>query len=363
MKNIAFYISGHGFGHAVRSIELMKALTRLDPFLFFYVKTSAPQWLFRLNACCNYIYSYQENDVGTIQVDFENVDKKATLKAVRSMLRGSRKFVAAEKEFLQKERIRLVLADIPPLAFAAAAAAGCPAVAVTNFSWDWIYGEYVNELPAFEPFIARIRRQYAKAQMLYRLPMHGELTAFRKIVDVPLISRRAQRKPGDVRRMLGLADDGRPLILIALRPSDFRRIDRENLLARSSYRFILFGQEQPVAGFINLPNDIIPFQELVNAVDVVVSKPGYGIVSECFVNQTPLLYTSRNDFLEYHALHATLDECANAAHLPPSDFFTGNWHKAIDALLDTPWDGVPLATNGAEVVARHILHEFADRLQ
>ena len=35
------------------------------------------------------------------------------------------------------------------------------------------------------------------------------------------------------------------------------------------------------------------------AADVVVSKPGYGIVSECIVNGAALLYTSRGRFAEY----------------------------------------------------------------
>ena len=33
----------------------------------------------------------------------------------------------------------LVVGDVPPLAFEAAAEAGVDSVAVANFSWDWIY--------------------------------------------------------------------------------------------------------------------------------------------------------------------------------------------------------------------------------
>jgi hypothetical protein len=44
--NIAFYISGHGFGHASRSIELIRALLERQPGLRVVVSTPAPQWLF-----------------------------------------------------------------------------------------------------------------------------------------------------------------------------------------------------------------------------------------------------------------------------------------------------------------------------
>ena len=36
--------------------------------------------------------------------------------------------------------------------------------------------------------------------------------------------------------------------------------------------------------------------------DVVVTKPGYGIISEAIANDAALLYTSRGDFVEYNVL-------------------------------------------------------------
>ena len=41
------------------------------------------------------------------------------------------------------------------------------------------------------------------------------------------------------------------------------------------------------------------YEDLVRAVDVVATKPGYGIISECIANDTALLYTSRGHFAEY----------------------------------------------------------------
>ncbi len=41
------------------------------------------------------------------------------------------------------------------------------------------------------------------------------------------------------------------------------------------------------------------YEDLVAAVDIVITKPGYGIISECVANETALLYTSRGRFAEY----------------------------------------------------------------
>ena len=50
----------------------------------------------------------------------------------------------------------------------------------------------------------------------------------------------------------------------------------------------------------------VRYEDLVRAVDVVISKPGYGIISECVANDTALLYTSRGDFIEYDVFVAEM---------------------------------------------------------
>ena len=46
MTAVAFYISGHGFGHASRQIEVINAFGVLRPDVRIVVRTSASAWLF-----------------------------------------------------------------------------------------------------------------------------------------------------------------------------------------------------------------------------------------------------------------------------------------------------------------------------
>jgi 3-methyladenine DNA glycosylase Mpg len=43
---IVLYVSGHGFGHASRDIELIRALRARRPDTRVIVRTSVPRWLF-----------------------------------------------------------------------------------------------------------------------------------------------------------------------------------------------------------------------------------------------------------------------------------------------------------------------------
>ena len=98
-----------------------------------------------------------------------------------------------------------MIADIPPLAIAAARRAGIPSIVVGNFTWDWIYAYY----PRFERMapgvISTIARAYADADLALRLPVHGGFDSMAAVtVDIPFIARRSARDPAETRRRLGI---------------------------------------------------------------------------------------------------------------------------------------------------------------
>lgn len=354
MRHIAFYISGHGYSHAVRAIEIIKALSHQNPYLFFHIKTTTPQWFFRLHLDGNYLYYQQDNDIGAVQHDYFEIDKAATLARAQRLLQQEPEFVDNEVRFLQQRRVKLVIGDLPPAVFAAAAEAGLPAVAVGNFSWDWIYAGYLAEFPEFAGVIRRVRQSYGTATLLLRPPLHGGLRCFARVIDIPLITRHAVHQPRDVRRLLKLTDDGRPLVLIALRAADLQRIHLNPLAADSRFAFVAMHPQALAPGIHCVDPDCLPFQDLVSIADVVVAKPSYSIVADCLAQQKPLLYTTRTDFREYRVLARGAQQYGTSEWLPASRFFAGQWAAALNKLLRRGWQGQEIASNGAEVAAAEI---------
>lgn len=100
----------------------------------------------------------------------------------------------------------------------------------------------------------------------------------------------------------------------------------------------------------------IPQWDLVAAADVVVSKPGYGIVSECVANDTALLDTSRGRFIEYDLFVAAMPRILRCRYVSQEDLLAGGWADAIDALLAQPAPPERPAVNGAEAAAEQILN-------
>ena len=200
---IVFYVSGHGFGHASRSIELIRALLTRRPDARVVVRTAAPRRLFTAMADApapTVDVQALEADTGIVQVDSLRLDEEETARQAARFHATFDRRVAGEADLLQRERADVVIGDIPPLAFAAAARAGVPSVAVGNFTWDWIYSIY----PAFDRLapdvIPAIRRAYATTTHALRLPLHGGFEPMadgdaRHPVHRPPVGARSRRHP------------------------------------------------------------------------------------------------------------------------------------------------------------------------
>ena len=89
--------------------------------------------------------------------------------------------------------------------------------------------------------------------------------------------------------------------------------------------------------------------------EAVVSKPGYGIISECIANDAALLYTSRGHFPEYDVLVDQMPKYLRTAFVSHDALFACKWERDIDKLLAQPKIKKKPETNGAEVAAEILL--------
>lgn len=346
---IVFYISGHGFGHASRSIELLTELAARRPDARLIVRTAVPLWLFRAAAPAHVEVRPVETDTGVVQIDSLNVDEPETARRAARFYGTFDRRIGEEAAFLAAERATVVLGDIPPLAFAAASRAGVPSVAIGNFTWDWIYCGYQAFDGETAPAIGIIRDAYATATRALRLPLHGGFEPMAAVTsDIPFIARRSRRAPAETRERLGIAGN-RPFVLACFSAADLDLPYQH--IADTEHLTVLAPEREPPAG--------LSYPDLVAAADVVVSKPGYGIVSECVANGTPLLYTSRGRFLEYDVFVAGMPRVLRCRYLERSDFLAGRWAEAVRALLAQPSPPDTARVDGAQVAADEILSFMA----
>ncbi len=352
--NIVYYITGHGYGHTVRSIEIIKALLGKNTNIF--VRTSAPQWLFN---DLNKIRYYENHlDFGAIQQDSFSIDKQQTLEKYADLISNKDQLLTGEINFLKENKINLVVSDIIPFAFDAAKETTIPAIAVGNFSWDWIYQAWISEYHQYKFVIDDIQQSYKKADILLRLPFYGDMSVFPKIKDVSLVGRKASMDKTSVLQKLGLHNHTKKIVLLALREQDLADVNWEKIESITGYTFISSSRKIKCSNIQFFQEGLLPFQDILNACDMVISKPGYGIVSETIINQTPILYIPRKDFAEEKVLQDVLQKECVSEKLLYDDFKNGAWEQSLKNIAQKPikWAGYSL--QGAAEIAGFIFKNY-----
>jgi hypothetical protein len=361
MSHLVAYITGHGFGHSTRTAAVIAALAARVPGLCVTIVSTAPEALFRLNLDLPFAYRRQALDVGVIQHDSIRLDARATLEAVAHQMAAQSALMAAEAAVLRRDRADLVLADIPPAAFPIARAAGLPAVGLSNFSWDWIYATYVHEFPEFAFLLPAIRDAYGQADLFLRLPFHGPCDAFPMIRDIPMVARRARRPRAEVRHPLGL-DESRRVVLLSFGGFELAGVDWQAVEALTDFQFVATQPlSRPLRNVRMLDLDGCRYEDVIGQADAVITKPGYGIVSDCLANRVPLLYTSRGTFPEYAPLVDGLTRWGVARFITNDELLAGCWREPLIALLDLPPTWADISADGANEAAGILAGILAQR--
>jgi hypothetical protein len=327
------------------------------------VRTQAPRWIFDVSCRPGIEVQACDTDVGLVQVDSLRHDEEATVRRAAVFYGAFDERAAHEAGRILAEAGAVVVGDIPPLAFAAARRAGVPSIAFGNFTWDWIYEEYPAFARTAPAVVPAIREAYRSAALALRLPFHGGFAPMAGVVrDIPLVAHRASRDPADTRRALGIADD-RPVVLASFggygAPLAYDEAARDRqcwvvATARDGARV------PPAPNLILMdPADLysrgITYADVVAAANVVLSKPGYGIVSECVANRTALLYTSRGRFREHEVFVEQMPRYLKVRFLPQADALAGRWTGAVEALLAQAEPPERLPVDGSAVAVDEIL--------
>src|SRR5262249_20386863 len=98
----------------------------------------------------------------------------------------------------------------------------------------------------------------------------------------------------------------------------------------------------------------LAYQDLVRAADVVVTKPGYGIVSDAIAAGARMVYTERGGFPEYPILLAEMPRHLPCAHLGNAGLQAGRWGPALESVVARPMPPPP-DLDGADAAARRLL--------
>ncbi len=362
MPNIACYLSSHGYGHAVRSAAVIDEMARLRPDARIFVVTAAPGFLFE-RLCRERPSVHLRSvalDFGLVQKDPRYFSLEETAERLDSLISDAGSLIERERDFLVREHISAVWCDLPFLPFEAAFREGLPSVGMGNFSWDWVYGYYRDCNPAFAHAAELAAACYRRAGLYLRLPFSPPADAFPCQEEIPLACRHPQMSRAQVRTRFGIPD-GLRVVLVAFSGLVLNSDARHRLEAMRDTLFLLPApMDLQLHNGIQVPAGNPDFPSLVAASDIVVTKPGYGIVTDAIACDTPIVYTERGDFPEVPWLEALIRHSLGGMALSMEAFERGEWAGALEAAVRAR-DArhaeyrAPMLTDGTQVAAQRFI--------
>jgi L-arabinokinase len=322
------------------------------------VRTSAPSGLFE--PLPPSAVERSEIDVGMAERATLTIDAKVTLERLVRLCADADQHVAEEVQALRALRPDVILADVPFLAGELGAAARIPCYAVSNFTWDWICDPLLAAEPAYAALRERMQFGYGWMSGCLQLPLGGVSESFRQVIPTPLIAGRSDRGPAHTLGAIGISPtDPRPRVLVALRGGVPEPALRTAAADAGEYLFLLPGGRTIVGAPPNIhavPKDAaVTFADLVAASDVVLSKLGYGIVSDCIAANKCLLWPRRTGFREDDVVEREGPRYLRMRELPAIDFEAGWWRRMLDELMAAPEPPERMPFDGADRVASFVL--------
>ena len=367
-RKLLVAITAHGFGHATRTQEVVKELRRLRPDLEIVISSAVPERFFQDRVGTRVLHRHQHYEPGTVQKSCFEVDREATRKAYEQHRLERPAMLRSEIDYIRREDFSGLLADIPALPLEAAHRVGIPSAAIWNFTWDWILEPILRPghdgATSFSDLLAELRAAYGRAGLHLKLPFSPVKASLAGVEAAPLVGRRSMVSREVTLERIGFdPTDPRPLVLVAMGGWDCSSWKPVVVKGAPGFRFLVVGKV-PLdvrTALRTIPTELEPgytFFDLVRAADVVLSKPGYGIASECVVNRTPLLGVERRDFLEIPELLRDLNELGPFVEISLADFFAGRWENSLRSILECPRPWKPIPENGAREIAERLCSFF-----
>lgn len=354
----AYYVTGHGFGHATRVVEVVRHLILAGHDV--HVVSAAPDFVFTSEVQSPRLFIRKVLlDCGAVQADALTVDRLASLEKYSETAVAPRaSILATEIEWLNSIKADLVVSDVVPVACRAAADAGIRSVCVTNFSWDFIYAEYVMVAGNHHRSIVwQIAEDYSHCEFLIRLPGYCPMPAFRDVIDVPLVVRRLHKSRKEVRKELGIGEDVKLVIFnFGGQPAGWKL--KEEYLP-SGWLCLVCGasdKDELPPNFLRLAKDVYT-PDLIAASDCMLGKIGYGTVSEALAFKLPFVFVRRDYFNEEPFLRNMLEYYQGGVEMIRRDLLTGHWLPYLERAISLKpcYEG---GIDGGEVAAR-ILQDTA----
>lgn len=306
---ICYYISDYGYGHATRSIAIIRKLLeryqdtpirlivncgKALPFLMDSLQLEKMSSMYQ-----DHHIEYRSifSDTGYV---LHNDSIAADIQSLRQQYNLDMSLfaerVTQEQQFLEKVQAQLVISDISPIPFVAAQRAGVESLGISNFTWYTAYQDMLEKSD-----LNQLREAYAQMDHFISLAGCAEPQWGRKCrIDTGFFCRQPDLQ--EVERIRTELDPigQRKIIFFGLGRSI--QVDHWSTMELWDSEECIFivssNMDIDHPNVVQIPDQYTESQNYVAAANLVITKPGWGTVCEAIELAKPLILLNRSHFYE-----------------------------------------------------------------
>lgn len=362
-KSIVYYISDHGFGHATRSLAIIRTLRQEQPNLKISIRTFNNATLIKEALENEAVSVYQsKNDFGLIQ------GGRLSISPVKTKI-AFEKWVTTWDEWLREEQNRLtprpdlMISDISPQPFLLAEKLGISSIAISNFTWlDQYKALFESNLLQY------LEQAYNAASSALVLPFNMEMTGIKteRKKDIPLVFRKPTRDLKALQSQYPALEGKKLMFIRADGGSLAYSLSLDRWKAIPSFAYVT-GSEKVKSKdkrIFRIPCNEFNHQDFVMASELIISKAGYSILSEAVAGKVPLILIATKRFPEANVMCQKAFTLGIAQVYSIDDVLEGNWLDELEDLdrFRRAYENLPkrYTDDGSVVAVNHILEHLKD---
>lgn len=350
---IYFYISGHGFGHISRSGNIIKRLLNAEFIEEIHLVSTRLTFL-------DFTHPKLKTrnlklDVGVSQKNSLSIDLETTKGELQDFEKNKALLLKEETKYCKRNNISLILTDSSSFPITIALEVGIQSIFLGNFTWDFIYRNYSKDDSYFGNLSDQLQVEYGFATEALVLPFSCPMPNFLEQTNIGLVGRKPTLSKELARQKFGFKDTTTYILLsFGAYGLDGTKLQTDHL--SKSIQLVAYGVPGIQTEGILVP-EVSHYPDLVAAADYVCTKPGYGILAECYYAKTPILYTDRGDFAEYFYLVNAIDLYFRSAYIDLNRIISCQFEEVLTLIntIDSMTPKLELKTDGEEDVVSHLL--------
>ena len=318
MKKIVFYISDHGYGHATRSLALIRNLAQCEVKII--IKTGRPLSFIKESIGYRYNIEFKnsQNDVGLILKENSFKPYYQKLKSsIENWINNWDQLIKSEINYMKTNEVDLIISDITPLVFPAAKEAGVKSIGISNFTW---YDQY-HKLLYSDYVIEKVGDAYRDADLFLKYPLSMGLKKIDEYEEVGFVSREFDLSK--VREFKNQFESDSDLVFVGIGKSVAPTILNQIKFQKQTEYNWLFSSGIKLQGdnIYQIPETVTEAHNYIAACDYAITKAGWSTVAEAVLARVPMLLLKRPEIPEDTRIISEIESLNLGLGIARDDFF------------------------------------------